>query len=182
MLLNLFFKKVIYFWLHWVFVAACGLSLVAESWGYSSLWCVGFSLWWLLLLWSTGSRCTGFSSYGKRAQQLWFAGSRVQAQQLWHTGLVALRHVGSSRTGAQTRVPCIGRWILNHCATREVLLLTLICPSSNPKYLRTQSLKLELTVTQVWSTFKKEQSIYMTVCCFRQGVCALRGWMRPLCV
>ena len=33
--------------------------------------------------------------------------------------LVALWHVGSSRTRDQTRVPCIGRWILNHCATRE---------------------------------------------------------------
>ena len=35
-------------------------------------------------------------------------------------GLVAPRHVGSSRTRARTRVPCIGRWILNHCTTREV--------------------------------------------------------------
>ena len=34
-------------------------------------------------------------------------------------GLVAPRHVGSSRTRAQTRVPYISRWILNHCATRE---------------------------------------------------------------
>ena len=34
-------------------------------------------------------------------------------------GLVAPWHVGSSRTRAQTRVPCIGRRILNHCATRE---------------------------------------------------------------
>ena len=30
--------------LRWVFVAACGLSLVAASGGYSSLLCVGFSL------------------------------------------------------------------------------------------------------------------------------------------
>ena len=43
----------------------------------------------------------------------------AQAQQLWLTGLVALRHVGSSQTRARTRVPCIGRWILNHCTTRE---------------------------------------------------------------
>ena len=35
-------------------------------------------------------------------------------------GLVAPQHVGSSRTWAQTHVPCIGRQILNHCATREV--------------------------------------------------------------
>ena len=42
----------------------CGLSPVVASGGYSSLQCVGFSLQWLLLLWSTGSRCTGFSSCG----------------------------------------------------------------------------------------------------------------------
>ena len=28
--------------------------------------------------------------------------------------------MGSSRTRARTRVPCIGRQILNHCSTREV--------------------------------------------------------------
>ena len=54
----------IYFWLHWVFVAVCRLSLVAASRGYSSLWCTGFSLWWLLLLQSMGSRFVGFSSCG----------------------------------------------------------------------------------------------------------------------
>ena len=31
----LFFKKIIYFWLHWVFVVVRGLSLVAVSGGYS---------------------------------------------------------------------------------------------------------------------------------------------------
>ena len=31
------FYLFIYFWLHWVFVAARGLSLVAASGGYSSL-------------------------------------------------------------------------------------------------------------------------------------------------
>ena len=45
----------------------------------------------------------------------------AQAQQLWLRGLVAPWHVGSSRTRARTRVPCIGRQILNHCATREAL-------------------------------------------------------------
>ena len=57
----------IYLWLHWVFVTERGLSLVAVSRGYSSLWCVGFSLWWLLLLRSTGSRRAGFSSCGSQA-------------------------------------------------------------------------------------------------------------------
>ena len=95
------------FWLRWVFVAARRLSLVVASRGYSSLQCAGFSLRWLLLLWSTGSRSTGFSSCGMRAQQL------------WHTGLVALQHVGPSWTRAQTHVSYIGRRILHHCATRE---------------------------------------------------------------
>ena len=83
-----------------------GFSLVAVSRGYSSLWCTGFSLQWLLLLRSMGSR--------------------AQAQQLWPSGLVALRHVGSSQTRDRTRVPCTGRWILNHCATREVPPFTLL--------------------------------------------------------
>ena len=64
----LFFYKFTYFWLRWVFVAACRLSLVAASGGYSSLWCAGFSLRWRLFLWSTGSRCAGFSSCGTQAQ------------------------------------------------------------------------------------------------------------------
>ena len=63
---ELLFLKVnlfIYFWLLWVFVAACGLSPVGASGGYSSLWCMGFSLRWLPLL-----RSVGFSSCGTRAQ------------------------------------------------------------------------------------------------------------------
>ena len=43
----------------------------------------------------------------------------ARAQQLCLTGPVTPRHAGSSQTRAQTRVPCIGRQILNHCATRE---------------------------------------------------------------
>ena len=60
-----FIHLFIYLWLLWVFVAAYGLSLAVASVGYySSLWCAGFSLRWLLLLWSTGSRHVGFSSCG----------------------------------------------------------------------------------------------------------------------
>ena len=55
------------YWLCWVFAAARGFSLVAASGGYSSLLCAGFSLRWLLLLRSTGSRQAGFSSCGSRA-------------------------------------------------------------------------------------------------------------------
>ena len=73
-LLFFFLNKFIYFWLRWVFAATRGLSLVVASRGYSSLWCAGFSLWWLLLLQSMGSRhvasvvaAHGLSSCGTQA-------------------------------------------------------------------------------------------------------------------
>ena len=53
-LINLF----IYVWLHWVFGAVRGLSLVAASGDYSSLQCPGFSL-------------GGFSCCGARALGTW---------------------------------------------------------------------------------------------------------------
>ena len=37
-------------------IAVSSLSLIVESGDYSLLWFVDFSLQWLLLLWSTGSR------------------------------------------------------------------------------------------------------------------------------
>ena len=66
-LIYLLLFKLIYFCLCWVFVAACRLSLVAVSGGYSSLQCAGFSLRWLLLLWSMGSLACGLSSCGSQA-------------------------------------------------------------------------------------------------------------------
>ena len=56
-----------------LFLAAFGLRCCTQAFsscsqqGYSSLWCAGFSLRWLLLLQSTGSKHTGFSSCGTRA-------------------------------------------------------------------------------------------------------------------
>ena len=58
----------------WVFAAVHGLSLVVVSGGYSSLWCTGFLLQWLVLLWSkdSGTRASivaahKLSSCGTRA-------------------------------------------------------------------------------------------------------------------
>ena len=56
--------------------------------------CGGFSLQ------STGSRRVGFSSCGSWAPD-------AQAQQLWLTGLVAPRHVGSSRPGLEPVSPAL---------------------------------------------------------------------------
>ena len=66
----LLFLNCICFWLYWVLVAACRLSLVAVSRGSSSLWYMGFSLQWLLLLQSTGSRAHAGS-------ELWCVGSGI---------------------------------------------------------------------------------------------------------
>ena len=79
---NKFIIYFIYFWRRWVFVAACGLSLIVVSGGYSSLRCAGFSLWWLLLLWSTGSRRVGFSSCGSWALECRVSSSGAWAQLL----------------------------------------------------------------------------------------------------
>ena len=68
-----------------------------------SLWCSPFSSWWLLLL---------------RAQALGCADCGLLS--LWFVGLVAPRHMESSRTGNPTHVPCIGRRILNHRTAREI--------------------------------------------------------------
>jgi hypothetical protein len=87
----------------------------------STLAFTSWSDWGLLLLQSRGSR---------RGLQQWLA------------GLVAQRHVGSSRTKDQTCIPCIGRWILSRWPTREApgtwhllskcLLITWLLPPVPP--------------------------------------------------
>ena len=62
--------------------------------------------------WSTGSGLEGFSSCGSLTVERWLSSCGAYC-----SGLSCSRHVGSSRTGDRTRVPSIGRWILNH---REV--------------------------------------------------------------
>ena len=80
------------------------------------------------------SQCRGLSCCGAQAPN-------AQAQQLWLTGPVAPRHVGSSQTRARTHVPCIGRQTLNHCANQGSPIAALFtiartwkqpnCPSSD---------------------------------------------------
>ena len=78
-----------------------GLSLVVASGGHSSSWCAGLSLSRPLLLRSTGSRCTG---------------SAVVAH-----GPSCSAACGIFPDQGSNPFPCIGRQILNHCATREAL-------------------------------------------------------------
>ena len=104
-MLSLFLNKFIlfiHFWLRWVFVAACRLSLVAASGGYSSLWCAGFSLLWLLLLRSTGSRHAGFSSCGSRAPERNLSSCDSWAKLLcgmWHLPGLGLKPVSPALAG-----------------------------------------------------------------------------------
>ena len=65
-----FFNKFTYLFIYLVVLGLCCCARAFSSCGtggYSSLWCAGFSLRWLLLLRSTGSRCVGFSSCGSWA-------------------------------------------------------------------------------------------------------------------
>ena len=89
-------------------MAVLGLRFCARAFSSSGNWGP-------LFIAVRGPHCRGLSCCGAQAPD-------AQAQQLWLTGLVAPRHVGSSQTRAETRVPCIGRQILNHCATREAQL------------------------------------------------------------
>ena len=87
----------------------CGLSVVSV---------LGLLIWWLLSKRGTGS--------GRMVQWLQHVVLVVLVLRLPLLGLkgwVALRHVESSRTRGWTCDPCIGRWILIHCITREVQVL-----------------------------------------------------------
>ena len=92
-------KLLFFFWLCCVFVSVRGLSLVAASGGHSSSQCAGLSLSRPLPLRSTGSRRAG--SVGVAHGPSCSAACGIFPDQ------------------ARTRVPCIGRQILNHCTTRE---------------------------------------------------------------
>ena len=72
----------IYFWLHWVFVAARGLSLVVVSGAYSLLQRTGFSL-CLLLLQRVVSRCVGSVVVARGLYGTWA---------LWRMGSVVVVH------------------------------------------------------------------------------------------
>ena len=84
--------------------------------GYISLRGTDFSLRWLALLQSAGSRHLGFSSCSARAPERGLSSCGA-----W--GYLALWDVGSSQTRNQTCVHCISRQILIHCATREVQII-----------------------------------------------------------
>ena len=82
------------------------LSLVMVSRGYFLLWCEDFSLWWLLLSWSTGSVAVVHRLNCSKACGIFqtTVGTHI------------------SCTGHQGSPSCIGRQILIHFAIRKVLI------------------------------------------------------------
>ena len=89
-----------YFWLCWVSVAA-RVCLWLQS--------TGFSLQWLLLLQSVGSRASGLSSCGS-----WTLEHRLNRCGAWTQ--LAARHVGYSwvRDCDRTCALCVVSWIVYH--------------------------------------------------------------------
>ena len=85
------------------------LSVVAASGGYSSLQCVGFSLRWLLLLQSMGSRHAGFHSCGSRALECRLSSCGARASLLhglWELPRLGLEPLSpASAGGFLTTVP-----------------------------------------------------------------------------
>lgn len=85
--------------LRWAPFAAPGLALAVAGWGCSWPQCAGLSL-RRLLLWNTGSRCADSSAPEAR---------------------------GTLPEQTRTRVPCMDRLILIHCATMRVLRCGFYC-------------------------------------------------------
>ena len=99
----------------------------------------------------------------------------AQAQQPWHTGPAAPRHVGSSQTRARTRVPCTSRQTLNHCATREAqhffillnVLLKVFCLYHNlfnlSPYCYTFSLFQNFWYYKIWKNIFIDKSLNISL-------------------
>ena len=93
----LFFFMFIYFWLYWVFVAVCGLSLLAASGGNSLV--AGHGL--LTVVASVVEH--GLKALRLQLSQL--TSSRSWAGFLQRTNFIAPQHVGSSQTRDQNLCP-----------------------------------------------------------------------------
>ena len=126
---SLHFKKnlCIYFWLDQVSLTVCGLSLVVMSGGYS-LWCQashfdGFSCCGAKALGSGALvvAAHGFSSFGS-----WALERGLSSCDAWAQLLPGMWNLSKD----PARGPCVGRWTVIHCTTREALFYT-FCDTSS---------------------------------------------------
>ena len=113
---NLSFKKfLIYFQLCWVFVAAWTFFQLWRAGASLQLCCASFSLWWLLLLLSTGSRVC-------ELQQLQREGSEVLVPRSQSTDSVVVAYRLSCSTASgifpdQGSNPCLLHWQVDSFTT-----------------------------------------------------------------
>ena len=89
-----------------------------------------------------------------RAQYLGLLGSRAEAQELWHTGLIAPPHVGSSQARDRTHASCMGRKIPYHWVTMELARFSLMCIHSHPLPWLPPPTKKLITTNQLCKHFK----------------------------
>ena len=118
-----------YFWLCWVFIAACVHLSSCGTRASLQLWHAGF----FLYLWHAGSRAHGLCSCGVQAPECmgsvvcgrWALSLRRVSSVVVAQGLncpTAMWDL-SSPSRDQTCIPCIGRQILYHWTTRVVPVL-----------------------------------------------------------
>ena len=103
------------------------VSLFYESLSFCLCWVFTAAWAFLWLQWASprpgGCPCCGAQAPGQLGfRRCGLLGPRARAQYVWRTGLVAPWRLGSSPIRGRTCVPCIGKPILHHCATREAPL------------------------------------------------------------
>ena len=135
-----FFKKNLqlfyYFWLCWIFLCSQAFLWLQQAGATVQLQRAGFSLWWLFLLWSTGSRMHGF-------QELQHVGSVVTVPRLQHTGSRAVvQQLNCCKTcrifPSQGSKPCLLHWQvdslpLSHQGSSPHKLLFFMCNFAEDK-------------------------------------------------
>ena len=91
-----------YFWLCWVFIAARAFLQLQRVGATLQLLCAGFSLQWLLLLWSSGSRACRLSGWGFRTleHRLRSCGTRAQLlHSMWDLPGTGIKPVSPALAG-----------------------------------------------------------------------------------
>ena len=108
-----------------IYLLLLALHLHCCTWRFCS-----YGEWWLQFVMVCGLPrgffCCTAQILKPRLQQLWLWSLERRLNSCGSQALVAPQHVESSWTRNRTLCPCIGRWVLIHCATKEVMLTLLL--------------------------------------------------------
>ena len=121
----------IYLWLCWVFVAARAFLWLWQEGATLQLWCEGFSLQFLLLLWSVGSRARGLQYPGTWTH---YCGAQALEHRLscgaWPQLLLRIQDL--SGPGTEPGSPALaGRFFTTEVPRKPLTLLLKILPSTS---------------------------------------------------